>query len=266
MSAMEWDTPAEFPAVYEELNVPAFFAAFSEELLDRARPAEGERMLDVATGTGIVLRLAHARSAGLSRLVGLDLTPGMLEVAREKSAGLDVEFVVGDATALPFDDGSFDLVTCQQGLQFFPERERALAEFVRVLAPGGRAVVACWCEIETAPAHHALAETVARHFPERASVARGPFSFPSGDGLHSLLRGTGFASVEVERVDGVARFSSSEEFTRSFMEGSPMAVAMTDVPQEQRDALAREIAATVRERVGHPVEAAMVTHLATARV
>jgi ubiquinone/menaquinone biosynthesis C-methylase UbiE len=266
MSAMQWGTAADFPAVYEELMVPGFFEAFAEELLDRAQPAAGERMLDVATGTGIVLRRARARAAELTRLVGLDLTAGMLDVAREKSAGLDVEFVVGDATALPFEDGSFDLVSCQQGLQFFPERERALAEFLRVLAPGGRVVVACWCEIETAPANHAVAETVARHLPDSERVARAPFSFPDADALHSLLAGAGFGSVEVERVDGVARFSSPEEFARSFLEGSPMAVAMAEVPQERRDALSRDIAATVRERIGHPVAAAMATNIATARV
>jgi ubiquinone/menaquinone biosynthesis C-methylase UbiE len=264
MSAMQWGTPADFPAVYEELNVAGFFEAFAEELLDRAQPKDGERMLDVATGTGIVLRRARARSAGLAQLVGLDLTSGMLAVAREKSEGLDIEFIVGDATAMPFDDDSFDLVTCQQGLQFFPDREAALGEFLRVVAPGGRAVVACWCEIETAPAAQALAETLGRHFPEREPVARAPFSFPSGEALRALLLSAGFGTVDVERVAGVARFSSPEEFTRSFMEGSPLAIAMAEVPQEQRDALARDIANTVRERVGDPVVAAMVTHIATA--
>lgn len=265
MSSMQWNAPSAFAAVYEELQVPGFFAAFSEELLDRAEPADGERMLDVATGTGIVLRLARGRSPRVARLVGLDLTPGMLAVARERSEGLDIEFVEGDATSLPFEDDSFDLVTCQQGLQFFPEREQALREFHRVLAPGGRTVVACWLEIETSPLHHALTDALARHFPDREPVARVPFSLTTGDALRGLLEGAGFREIEVERVEGTAKFSSPEEFTRSYMEGTPMAVAMAEVPKAQRDALAGDIAKNVRERVGDPVAAPMVTNIATAR-
>jgi SAM-dependent methyltransferase len=266
MGAMQWDTPADFPRVYEELNVPGFFQAFAEELLDRAHLSKGERLLDIATGTGIVLRQARARRPDLGRVVGLDLTPGMLAVARDRSEGLDIEFVEGDALSLPFEDGSFDVVTCQQGLQFFPDREQALREVVRVLAPGGRAVVACWCEIDEAPGHLALAGALGRHFPEREAVARAPFSLADGDALAGLLSGAGLTDVEVERVEGVAQFASPEEFTRSFMEGSPMAVAMADVPPEQRDALARDIASSVRERVGDPVAAPMVTHIATAHI
>ncbi|MGI8863648.1 MAG: class I SAM-dependent methyltransferase [Solirubrobacteraceae bacterium] len=265
MSTMPWGEAADFPAVYEELNVPAFFTAFAEELLDRAQPREGESMLDVATGTGIVLRRARARCPGVERLVGLDLTPGMLAVARGKSDGLDIEFFEGDAGLLPFEDGSFDLVTCQQGLQFFPAREQALGEFRRVLAADGRAVVACWCEVETAPGHQALTDVLSHHLPELEPVARVPFSLSSGDELRRLLDQAGFRDVEVERVEGTVRFRSPEEFTRSFMEGTPMAITMAEVSPEQRDALARNIAQSVRERVGDPVITTMVTHVAIAR-
>ncbi|MCW3016066.1 MAG: methyltransferase protein [Solirubrobacterales bacterium] len=265
MSTMQWGTPARFPAVYEELLVPGFFTAFADEMLDRGQPRDRESMLDVATGTGIVLRRARVRCPSLARAVGLDLTAGMLAVAREKSEGLDIEYVEGDAASLPFEDAAFDLVTCQQGLQFFPAREQALREFRRVLAPGGRAVVACWCDVETAPAHQALTDALRQHFPDREPVARVPFSLSSADELRSLLHEAGFGDVDVERVAGTARFSSPEDFSRSFMEGSPMAIAMADVPQEQRDALARDIAMNVRERFGEPVVAPMVTHIATAR-
>lgn len=262
---MKWGAPADFPAIYEQLNVPAFFAAFSDELLDRARPADGERILDVATGTGVVLRRARDRCPGLARAVGLDLTPAMLAVARDKAEGLDIEFVEGDAGDLPFEDGAFDVVTCQQGLQFFPERERALGEFRRVLAPGGRAVVACWSELESAPGHVALTEVVGERLPEQEPVARAPFSFGGPDALRDLLAGAGFAEVEVERVDGAARYASAEEFARGFMEGTPMAMALADVPDAERAALVSDVADRVRARFGEPVVAPMATSMATAR-
>lgn len=264
MSGMQWGTAAGFPAVYEELMVPGFFAAFADELLERAAPADGERLLDIATGTGIVLRRARERVPGLARLTGLDLTPGMLATARLQSEGLEIEYVEGDAQALPFEDGSFDILTCQQGLQFFPERDRALAGFHRVLRPGGRVVVACWCEIESSPGYLAIAEVVARRLPDRTGAARAPFALPDVATLRDLLEDAGFVGVTVERVEGTARFRSPEEFARSFLEGSPMAIALGDLSADERAGLTEEIVEAVRERVGGV--SPMATNLAIGRV
>src|SRR3954452_18299865 len=265
MTSMRWGAPAEFPAIYEELNVPAFFSAFADELLERAAPRDGERILDVATGTGIVLRRAREGCPELARAVGLDLTPAMLAVAREKADGLAIEFVEGDARELPFADAGFDIVTCQQGLQFFPERERALREFRRMLAPGGRAGVACWCELDSAPAQRAITAAVVERFPEHESVARAPWALDDAEELRGLLHGAGFREVDVERVECVARFASPEDVARGYIEGSPFALAMAEVAPEESDALLRDIADRVRELVGEPVKAPMVTHIATAR-
>jgi ubiquinone/menaquinone biosynthesis C-methylase UbiE len=262
---MQWGTAAGFPAVYEELMVPGFFAAFADELLDRAAPTEDERLLDVATGTGIVLRRARERVPGLARLTGLDLTPGMLAVARGRSEGLGIEYVEGDAQALPFEDDSFDVLTCQQGLQFFPEREQALAGFRRVLRPGGRAVVACWCEIESQPGYLAVAEVVARRLPDRAGAAHAPFALPDAATLSDLLEGAGFSGVTVERVEGLARFDSPEEFTRAFLEGSPMALALGDLSADDRVELTREIVEAVRERVRDSGVSPLATNIAVGR-
>lgn len=264
-SGMQWGTAAGFPAVYEELMVPGFFAAFADELLDRAAPADGERLLDIATGTGIVLRRARERVPGLARLTGLDLTPGMLATARLRSEGLGIEYVEGDAQALPFEDGSFDIVTCQQGLQFFPERDRALAGFHRVLRSGGRAVVACWCEIESQPGYHAIAEVVARRLPDGAGAAKAPFALPDAAVLGGLLEDAGFSGVAVERVEGTARFASPEEFTRSFLGGSPMVFVLGDLSADERAELTREIVEAVRDRIGDSGVFPLATNIAVGR-
>ncbi len=209
--------------------------------------------------------MRSSAAPGSRRAVGVDLTPAMLSVAREKSEGLPIEYVEGDATALPFEDGSFDLVTCQQGLQFFPDRAAALGEMRRVLVPGGRALVACWCEIATSPMHDTLAGVVRERYPDREPVARAPFSFPDGEELRRLVDAAGFTDVEVEQIDGTARFASAEDFTRSFMEGSPMAVAIAADPVEEKTMLFEAIAAAIRSKVGDPAVAPMATHVAVGR-
>lgn len=221
-SSMRWGAASGFPAVYEELNVPGFFDVFTTALLDRADPQPGERMLDVATGTGIVARRARERCPSLARIVGLDLTPGMLAIAREMAAGADAEFVEGDAGTLAFEHSSFDLVTCQQGLQFFPARPAAVAGIHRVLAPGGRAVIATWCELESSAAHTAFTAALDAHLPELAGPSRNPFALAASETLLGLLDDAGFVDTTVERVTRTARFASAEAFVRSFAEGSPM--------------------------------------------
>src|SRR5581483_244196 len=201
VSAMQWGKVSSFPAVYEELMIPGFFARFAGALLDVADLQPGERLLDVATGTGIVLRRARERQPGLARTSGVDLNPGMLAVARDR-AGDDVELVEGDALALPFAVGSFDVVTCQQGLQFFPDRVGGLNEFHRVLTTGGRVVVACWAEIESAPGYVAVADAMLEHLPELVDAARNPFALHDHEELGALLESGGFEEITVERVEG----------------------------------------------------------------
>ena len=122
---------------YEKLMVPALFESWAERVLNEAAIKPGDRMLDVACGTGIVARTAIKRSGnnGLS-VTGLDPNPGMLAVAESNTSGSD--WKEGVAEDLPFEDESFDVVVSQFGLMFFQDRPAALREMKRVLAPGGR--------------------------------------------------------------------------------------------------------------------------------
>ena len=165
--------PAESPAeIYEYHMVPAIFAPWVPALLGLAAPQIGERFLDVACGTGVVARHAVSRIGPTGRVVGLDMNPKMLDMARAR--GPSVEWKEGDAQALPFADREFDMVVCQQGLQFFPNRDVALREMHRVLAPGGRLALALWSEIESSPGHDALAQGLERHIgPEAAALRAG---------------------------------------------------------------------------------------------
>ena len=134
---------AKMASVYEGRMVPALFRPWAEELVDRVDPQPGMRVLDVACGTGAVTRVVAPRVQPGGDVVGFDFSPAMLEIAR--SLGVEgAAWHEGDATSLPFSDGEFDRVLCQQGMQFMPDKPAAAAEMQRVLRPGGRLALSCW--------------------------------------------------------------------------------------------------------------------------
>jgi ubiquinone/menaquinone biosynthesis C-methylase UbiE len=134
-------TPGE---IYEEHIVPAVTARWTPEFVELMSLRFGERALDVACGTGVVTRELPHRVGKTGRVVGLDISPGMLATARAIAPNLPVEWIEGNASKMPLPDGSFDVVVAQQGLQFLPDKPAALAEMRRVLTPGGRLLLSVW--------------------------------------------------------------------------------------------------------------------------
>ncbi|AYC33896.1 methyltransferase domain-containing protein [Pseudomonas cavernae] len=199
-------SPAE---VYEEFFVPALFQQWGRRVAAEAGIGTGERVLDVACGTG-VLACAAAESVGPGgAVVGLDPNEEMLAVARSKSAR--VEWRVGRAESLPFPDESFDAVVSQFGLMFFEDRSAALREMLRVLRPGGRLAVAVCDALEHSPGYAALAELLQRLFGERVAGAfRAPFLLGDAQLLLALCSAAGIAEAQVMRHEGTVRFASIE--------------------------------------------------------
>ncbi len=196
---------------YERQLVPAMFAPWAPKLVDLAGVRPGERVLDVACGTGVVTRLAAERAGSAGRVVGLDINPAMLAVARALPpvGGAPVEWLEASALAMPLPDAAFDAVLCQQGLQQFPDRPAALREMRRVLAHDGRLAVSVWSRIEGSPRMAALAEALERHAgPEAANNRRAPFALGDPAQLHDLLAGAGFREVRVRTLAETARFPS----------------------------------------------------------
>ncbi len=199
-------SPGDPAQTYEDYFVRYQFRPWAGELLARAEPVAGERVLDVACGTGTVARTAALGVPGLGRVVGLDPSPAMLSVARTASLaeGLDIEWVEGSAGELPFPDGAFDLVVIQQGLQFVPDKVAAVGEFFRVLRPEGRVVSATWMSLDHHPLRRALAGAIERHAGR--PVMGLPFSFGDRDALAALFGGAGFDPVTTERVERAVRY------------------------------------------------------------
>ena len=213
------DMPKNPAEAYQEYYGPAIFEPLADRLLERARPRPGERALDVACGTGIVARRLAAAVRAPGHVTGIDLNPAMLEVARSIPApdGAAIEWRQGDGTATGLPGEAFDLVTCQQGLQFFPDRAAGVAEMRRVLADGGRVALALWRGVDHHPLFSALADAEEPRLRrlgvelQREDLVR-PFSLGDPDAVIALLADPGFRDIRVEEVSIEARFPTPERF------------------------------------------------------
>lgn len=208
--------------IYDSFFVPALFQQWAEPVADAAWITVGQRVLDVACGTG-VLTLEAARRVGPSgAVVGLDLNEGMLAVARRKAPRL--EWRRGRAEALPFETGTYDAVTSQFALMFFEDRPAALAEMRRVLRPGGRLAVAVWDAVEHSPGYAALIALLERLFGHRvADALRAPFVLGDPTVVRSLFAKAGLADAEIHTRPGTARFPSIESWVYTDVKGWTLA-------------------------------------------
>jgi ubiquinone/menaquinone biosynthesis C-methylase UbiE len=242
-----WQLEGSAADLYERYLVPAITSLWAADLVERAAPAPGERILDIACGTGIVARLAAERM-GAGQVVGLDLNPGMLAVARSVSGGHNppIEWQQGSALELPFRDGSFDVALCQLGLQFFPDRTVALGEMLRVLVPGGRLALSVYSAIEQTPVALALAQALDRHLgPGASAVKRSEHVLADADELHQLVADAGFTDVTLEPVTQTIRFASPRDYVRLQIAATPMAAMVAGMESERRDAVIDAITASV---------------------
>ena len=254
-----WQLEGDAAQAYERYLVPAFFGPFADRLVELAAPRAGDRALDVACGTGIVARRIAPRVATVA---GVDSNPGMIEVARAVAPSF--EWWAAEAGAMPLPDASFDLVLCQQGLQFFPDRAAALAEMRRVLAPGGRLAISAWRAAEHNPGWLRLAEALDRHAgAEAGAIMRRPFALGAYE-LRDLLGGAGFAGVAVRiRIEPV-RFPSAEALLQRQQAASPLAGPLSALAAGARAALVRDFTAALEpyaddDGVCFPMETHIVT-------
>ncbi|MEM9037006.1 MAG: methyltransferase domain-containing protein, partial [Actinomycetota bacterium] len=161
--------------VYETFFVPALFAQWAPVVCDAALLDEGQRVVDVACGTGVASRVAAERVGPTGHVVGVDLNRGMLGVARDRAPGVDWREAA--AERLPLDDDSVDAAISQFGLMFFEDRAAALRELRRVVRPGGRIAVAVWSSLERTPGWQELCALVGDVFgPEAAAAEAAPWA------------------------------------------------------------------------------------------
>jgi SAM-dependent methyltransferase len=172
----QWQVAGSAPEVYERELVPAVFGEWAPIVVELAHPRPGERVVDVACGTGIVARIAAARVGPTGVVVGVDLNLGMLSVARsvmltDSRSAAPIQWQEASADKLPFPGESFDIVYCQLGLQFFADRPAALREMRRVLGPEGRLALMVWRGIHESPGFAVLAASLEEHVVKRRQLS-----------------------------------------------------------------------------------------------
>lgn len=208
----------EAAVAYENIFVPALFKHWPAHVIDAAGVAPGDRTLDIACGTGVLTRELPAVVGEAPLPVGLDISPGMLEVAHRLNP--DIQWRQGDANDLPFERGSFERVLCQYGLMFFPDRTKALAEMARVLADGGRLAVAVWGSLEDNPGYSEKVHILDRVAGRSAGDAlRAPFCLGDRSELRKLAEQAGLKDVDVRTVAGEAQFLSMHAFVEADVRG-----------------------------------------------
>jgi ubiquinone/menaquinone biosynthesis C-methylase UbiE len=226
---------------YQRYFVPAIGEPAAAALLDVADLRPGERVLDVACGTGVVTRHAAEQVGPSGSVTAVDLAPDMIEVARTAPAPTapPIDWHVGDATTLPFPDASYDVVLCQMGLMFIEDRAAAVAEMHRVLAPGGRVVVGTPGEIQ--PPFVALERALVEHInPDLGGFVRIVFSMHDPDALAALLRGAGFQHVTGASSSARLHLPAPAEFLWQYISVTPIAPLVAQAPDAAKQALERD--------------------------
>ena len=258
------DSPSQIDTTaaraYDAYMVPSMFGPWVGDVIALAHLRPAERVLDVACGTGTATLIAATHVTSRGSVAGLDVDPGMIEVSRAKSLSPDgarVAWCCENALKMPFQDGSFDVVLCLQGLQFFPDRLAGLKEMRRVLTTAGRLVASVWRAIEHCKGHDALAKVLERYGLD-AQAARRPFSLGNAEELISLGQKAGFRNVGVQAMTKIMRFSSPQDFVEKLAAGAPSTRhALAKVPDDRRRQLVEEVGAELQiyidaEGVGIP--------------
>jgi len=267
MSEAQLFAATTFTEIYERVLVAPLFRPFAKQLVERLAPADGDSVVDVACGTGIVARVMRERLGPGARIVGVDIAPAMLAVAQRVDPTID--WRAGNALSLPVSaDEHFTVVTCHQGLQFMPDKLAAAREMRRVLVPGGRAAIATWCPLESLPHMVELNAVAERHV---GPIVDSRHSFGDANALKALLTDAGFNDVAVETWAHDVPFADGTLFARL---NAMAVIGMSDkgkaMTEAERGELAGHVAAESQDIIANGTKNGMFvvplsTNIATAR-
>lgn len=268
MASIDVRFSGSVPANYEQYMVPLLFRPYAEVLAGRAGRFQPRRILETAAGTGVVTD-ALVRALPQAEIVATDLNQAMLDVAATRVSSPNLSFRQADALDLPFADGGFDLVVCQFGIMFYPDKVKGNSEAHRVLRDGGHYLLAIWDDIARNRLSNLAHETMQGLFPGNPPMfmKRGPFSYHDPEWIERDLAAAGFHSVAIDTVELASRSASAADAAKGLCYGSPMRVELEleDYGPDALDRTFEQVARAARQFEGPDgFEAPMAAHIVTA--
>ena len=267
MANTQYQLEGNAPQLYERETVHTLGRPLAELMFAHVSLHAGDRVLDAACGTGIVTRVAAQRFTNLAHIIGVDLNPSMLDVARAHTptTGVPVAWRQGDLGALPLPEESFEVVLCQQGLQFVPDPGVALREIRRVLVSGGRLAFTVFSEI---PAYYAvLADALARHVSTAAATScLSRYTLQDATTLRALVDAAGFGGIATRVLEVKRRMPATAASVMEAMARAPYARDVAAVAEDIRHAIGQEVSAALHAyREGDEVVIPHRSHLVQAQ-
>lgn len=225
MTAADKVFAGSIPALYQQHMVPMIFEPYAQEMAGRVGRLKPRNILEIAAGTGVVTRALAAKLPS-AQIVATDLNQPMLDLAASlQGYGGQVSFRQADALALPFDNDSFDVVVCQFGVMFFPDKQQAYREARRVLKHGGTYLFAVWDEIAANAFVTVVRQALDERFPTDPSrfMVRTPHGYHETQAILAALRQAGFSTAAAETVAKMARAPSAASAAIGYCQGTPLA-------------------------------------------
>jgi ubiquinone/menaquinone biosynthesis C-methylase UbiE len=267
MSEIDRVFTGSMPDFYDRYLGPQIFAAYGEDLAERTAALRPARVLETAAGTGIVTR-ALARILGPeAEITATDLNQAMLDFASAQPGSERVTWRQADAQHLPFDDGLFDVVLCQFGVMFFPDRLAGYREARRVLRPQGKFLFSLWDRLAENEFSQIVANAVAALFPEDPPqfLVRTPYAYHDTELIKRELIAAGFDSVTIETVPRRSLAPSAREPALGLCCGSPMRAEIEARAADKLEAAINAAAAAIAARFGSgAVDGKIQAHIVTA--
>ncbi len=236
---------------YDDILVPLMFEPWANAMLEEHQDWHGKTVLDLATGTGIVSRLAADRVGPTGRIIGTDLNREMLDRARQKAAdaGLVIEFIESPAHPLDIPNESIDIALCQQGFQFFPDRLAAARELHRVLRPQGRVYLSTWCPVGECAFFEWICDALEEiGEPDIAAMMRLPFDHMPPSELTTLFTEAGFSGVELDRRTEPLKMPAGPSQAVATAYATPIGPKLAALAEQQREAFNNTLSRLVEQR------------------
>jgi ubiquinone/menaquinone biosynthesis C-methylase UbiE len=224
MAATDKLFAGSIPEIYDRYLVPLIFESYARDLADRLVKGEPREILETAAGSGVLTRAIASRLPGSARIVATDLNQPMLDHAMTRQSDDRIEWRQADALALPFADESFDVIACQFGVMFFPDKVQGYKEARRVLKPGGRFFFNVWDRISENEFADVITQALAEVFPHDPPrfMARTPHGYHDVERIRRELNAGGFTDISVEAVENRSKASTPRDPAIAYCQGTPL--------------------------------------------